>query len=115
MARLFKTYLVCILSALAVYTLSASANERSFKGAWIATVANIDWPSPEAVGNTEKQQAEMIFILDSLASLGINAVIFQARPTADALYLSKLEPVSHWLTGKQGSWTNDERRTTNDE
>ncbi len=78
--------------------------EVSFRGAWIATVANIDWPSAEAVGNTGKQQAEMIFLLDSLESIGINAIIFQVRPMADALYYSELEPVSHWLTGSQGSW-----------
>ena len=72
-----------------------------FRGAWIATVANIDWPSPEAVGDTEAQKSEMLFLLDSLHSLGINAIIFQVRPTADALYLSKFEPISHWLTGKQ--------------
>ena len=86
--------------------LSGEAGHASiaFRGAWIATVANIDWPSKEAVGNTERQQAEMIFILDSLQSIGINAVILQVRPTSDALYDSELEPVSHWLTGKQGSW-----------
>ena len=78
--------------------------EVSFRGAWIATVANIDWPSAEAVGNTGKQQAEMTSLLDSLESIGINAIIFQVRPTADALYYSELEPVSHWLTGTQGSW-----------
>ena len=79
-----------------------------FRGAWIATVANIDWPTPEAVGNTELQQQEMIFLLDSLHAIGINAIIFQVRPTADALYQSELEPVSHWLTGKQGSWEEQE-------
>ena len=78
--------------------------EISFRGAWIATVANIDWPSKEAVGNTEAQQAEMTWILDSLQAIGINAIIFQVRPTADALYRSEYEPVSHWLTGKQGEW-----------
>ena len=79
-----------------------------FRGAWIATVANIDWPSKEAVGNSELQQSEMIFLLDSLHSIGINAVIFQVRPTADALYRSEYEPVSHWLTGKQGGWEEQE-------
>lgn len=74
----------------------------SFRGAWIATVANIDWPTEEAVGNDSIQQAEMVFLLDSLESLGINAIIFQVRPTADALYKSEYEPVSHWLTGTQG-------------
>ena len=74
-----------------------------FRGAWIATVANIDWPSEAAIGDSVAQQHEMIFILDSLHSLGLNAIIFQVRPTADALYRSSFEPSSHWLTGTQGS------------
>ena len=93
LAFVFCTWSLCTLNA-----------QIAFRGAWIATVANIDWPSAEAVGNTEKQQAEMIWLLDSLQSLGINAIIFQVRPTADALYRSDLEPLSHWLTGTQGSW-----------
>ena len=84
------------------------AEPISFRGAWIATVANIDWPSEQAVGNTEAQQAEMVWLLDSLEALGINAIIFQVRPTSDALYYSELEPVSHWLTGTQGSWGEQE-------
>ncbi len=100
MAKL-RNILTFVLCTLSLCTLNA---QIAFKGAWIATVANIDWPSKEAVGNTEKQQAEMLFLLDSLQSIGINAIIFQVRPTADALYYSELEPVSHWLTGTQGSW-----------
>lgn len=76
--------------------------EITFRGAWIATVANIDWPSEQATGDTELQKQEMLFLLDSLESIGINAIIFQVRPTADALYKSDYEPSSHWLTGKQG-------------
>ena len=82
--------------------LSGEAGPMPFRGAWIATVANIDWPTPEAVGNDSLQQAEMTWILDSLERIGINAIIFQVRPTADALYKSAYEPTSHWLTGKQG-------------
>lgn len=78
--------------------------EISFRGAWIATVANIDWPNTESVGYPATQQQELIDILDSLQSIGINSVIFQVRPTADALYWSELEPWSHWLTGIQGYW-----------
>ena len=77
--------------------------EISFRGAWIATVANIDWPSEAAIGDSAAQQHEMTFLLDSLHSLGLNAIIFQVRPTADALYRSSFEPSSHWLTGTQGS------------
>lgn len=100
MAKL-RNIISFVLCTLSLCTLKA---EIGFKGAWIATVANIDWPSPEAVGNTQKQQQEMLWELDSLASLGINAIILQVRPTADALYRSPYEPVSHWLTGKQGLW-----------
>ena len=97
-----KLFLFILLSlALCTY---AEPRAPRFRGAWIATVANIDWPSAEAVGNTMQQQSEMLFLLDSLQSLGINAIIFQVRPTADALYYSELEPVSLWLTGKTGSW-----------
>ena len=92
---------VFVLCTTFLCTLNA---QIAFRGAWIATVANIDWPSAEAVGNTEAQQKEMTWLLDSLQSLGLNAIILQVRPTADALYYSELEPVSHWLTGKQGSW-----------
>ena len=91
-----------ILLSLALCTYAEPRAPR-FRGAWIATVANIDWPSAEAVGNSLRQQQEMLFLLDSLQSLGVNAIIFQVRPTADALYYSELEPVSLWLTGKTGS------------
>ena len=92
-----------ILLSLALCTYAEPRASR-FRGAWIATVANIDWPSAEAVGNSLRQQQEMVFLLDSLQSLGVNAIIFQVRPTADALYYSELEPVSRWLTGKTGRW-----------
>lgn len=101
--RLKKINIVFLLFV----TQFASA-EIGFRGAWIATVANIDWPSEAAVGNTEKQKAEMIWELDSLASIGINAIVFQVRPTSDALYFSVYEPISHWLTGKQGDWGKQE-------
>jgi uncharacterized lipoprotein YddW (UPF0748 family) len=64
-------------------------------------VANIDWPSQRNL-TTKQQKAEMINMLDSFAATNINTVVFQIRPTADALYTSTLEPWSHWLTGKQG-------------
>ena len=90
------------LAILLIFTTLSVHAEIAFRGAWIATVANIDWPSAEAVGNDSLQKTEMTWILDSLQSIGINAVIFQVRPTADALYKSEYEPSSHWLTGTQG-------------
>ena len=106
--RIIRRYILvlCLLSfSAAVFC------QINFRGAWIATVANIDWPSEEAVGNTANQKEEMIWILDSLQTLGINAIIFQVRPTSDALYYSQHEPVSHWLTGTQGKWGKQNNET----
>ena len=74
---------------------------REFRAAWIATAYNIDWPSKQGM-SAAQQQAEMRRILDSVAKLRMNAVIFQVRPMSDALYDSKHEPWSHFLTGRMG-------------
>lgn len=67
----------------------------------MATVANIDWPTSSSL--TEKEQKlEVISILDSCKALNLNAVFLQIRPCGDALYRSKTEPWSVYLTGKQG-------------
>src|ERR1700746_20990 len=75
--------------------------KREFRAAWIATVSNIDWPSIPGLPAIEQQQ-EFIQRLDQLKALGCNAVIVQVRPVCDALYSSKIEPWSRYLTGKQG-------------
>ncbi len=74
---------------------------REFRAAWVASVYNIDWPSQKGLG-AGRQQAEMRAILDRLVSMKMNAIVFQVRPNADALYQSRLEPWSHWLSGAQG-------------
>ncbi|MBL6765193.1 MAG: family 10 glycosylhydrolase [Verrucomicrobiae bacterium] len=74
---------------------------REFRAVWIATVANIDWPSKPGL-TPEQQRTEMIAILDRAYHLRMNAVILQVRPTSDALYPSKLEPWSWYLTGNMG-------------
>jgi uncharacterized lipoprotein YddW (UPF0748 family) len=74
---------------------------REFRGVWVATVANIDWPSKSGL-STDQQKRELIAILDKCVELNLNAVIFQVRPQADALYDSKLEPWSEFLTGTMG-------------
>jgi len=74
---------------------------REFRAAWVATVANIDWPSKPGL-STEAQQKEAIKILDRAVELNLNAIVLQVRTSADALYESKLEPWSAYLTGEQG-------------
>lgn len=71
------------------------------RAVWIATVANIDWPSKPGIPSS-RQKDEMIHLLDYLEKANINAIVMQIRPTADAFYPSTLEPWSHWLTGRQG-------------
>lgn len=95
--------IITMAAILAATTLFAQP-KHEMRSAWIATVANIDWPSKEAKGHPALQRQEMIHILDSVKALNMNMVIFQIRPTADALYRSDLEPWSNWLTGKQGQW-----------
>jgi uncharacterized lipoprotein YddW (UPF0748 family) len=74
---------------------------REFRGVWVATVSNIDWPSRRGL-SAEQQRDELIRILDTAKRAGLNAIIFQVRPAGDALYASDLEPWSEYLTGEQG-------------
>jgi uncharacterized lipoprotein YddW (UPF0748 family) len=75
--------------------------KREFRGAWIASVANINWPSKNNL-TVDQQKAEAISMLDMLKDNNFNAVIFQIRPSADALYTSNIEPWSYFLTGETG-------------
>jgi uncharacterized lipoprotein YddW (UPF0748 family) len=75
--------------------------KREFRGVWIASVANIDWPSRPDL-STERQRDEFRYILNQHKKNGMNAVIVQIRPSADAFYRSSYEPWSEWLTGDNG-------------
>jgi uncharacterized lipoprotein YddW (UPF0748 family) len=75
---------------------------REFRGLWVATYQNIDWPSRPGL-DAGHQKAELIAILDRAVLLHLNAIVLQVRPCCDALYDSKLEPWSAFLTGKMGA------------
>lgn len=77
------------------------APKREMRGVWIATVANIDWPTS---GNDsfQKQQHDFIQILDFYHQRNFNAVFVQIRAAGDAFYPSSLAPWSKFLTGKEG-------------
>lgn len=81
--------------------MEASDATNEFRAAWIATVTNIDWPT-KGTTDPAKQREEYIRMLDMHKKNGLNAVIAQVRPAADAFYPSPYEPWSEWLTGKQG-------------
>lgn len=74
---------------------------REFRAVWVASVANIDWPSRAGLP-VAQQRAEILTLLDLAQSLNLNAIVLQVRPSADALYPSNLEPWSEYLTGAQG-------------
>jgi uncharacterized lipoprotein YddW (UPF0748 family) len=83
-------------------TLPAPPNApREFRAAWVATVDNIDWPSRRDL-TTAEAQGELLAMLDRAKALHLNAIVFQVRPAADAMYPSTLEPWSVYLTGAQG-------------
>jgi uncharacterized lipoprotein YddW (UPF0748 family) len=79
---------------------------REFRGAWVATVENIDWPSRTGL-TSEVLRQEFLAILESAQSLNLNAIVLQVRPCADAIYPSELEPWSEYLTGEMGKAPSD--------
>jgi uncharacterized lipoprotein YddW (UPF0748 family) len=79
----------------------ATCDDGETRAAWVATVGNIDWPSAPGLPVADQQQ-EYRTLLDDVQRHGLNTVIVQVRPTADALWPSPYEPWSHWLTGVQG-------------
>ncbi|WP_030616286.1 glycoside hydrolase family 10 protein [Streptomyces sclerotialus] len=78
-----------------------NTHRPEFRGMWLATVANRDWPSKPGL-TAAQQQAELLAYFDEAAAARLNAVLFQVRPTADALWPSPHEPWSQYLTGVQG-------------
>ena len=74
---------------------------HEMRGLWVATVANIDWPSRNTL-SADQQRAELVDILDRAKAAGFNAIFLQVRSNSDALYASTLEPWAVQLTGTQG-------------
>lgn len=75
---------------------------REYRGAWVATVDNIDWPSKPGLP-IERQQSELKAIVQTAKDVGLNLLVFQVRTAADALYPSDIEPSSWFVTGEQGA------------
>lgn len=93
-----KKFLALGLLILTVFSVWSQNPKREFRGAWLHVIGQSQWQN-----KTVAQQKEYIDEqLNLLQEAGCNAVIFQVRPTADALYISEIEPWSSWLTGKRG-------------
>jgi uncharacterized lipoprotein YddW (UPF0748 family) len=93
--------ILCVLFLLNILAVSAIGAEREFRGAWVATVYNLDWPSKPGLP-AATQKAQLRSLLDRAAELKLNAILLQVRPASDALYASTKEPWSEFLSGKAG-------------
>jgi uncharacterized lipoprotein YddW (UPF0748 family) len=102
---MIKNLLVIIALLITVPSISKSQStehpKREFRGVWVATVANIDWPSKPGL-STDIQKTELLRILDQHQKTGVNSILFQIRPATDALYGKGRELWSRFLTGNQG-------------
>ena len=95
---------ILFLAALIALPLMAQP-KREFRASWLTTVWAIDWPTSWGVNTddgAQKQQNELKALVDSLAVANMNAVFFQVRGFCDAMYDSKYEPWSKYLTGNRG-------------
>lgn len=109
MRLLLRFILVTTIPAISFCTAAQNRDagpRTEMRGVWIATVANIDWPSRPGL-SSRQQKAEFDSLLNVLQSMNMNAVFVQVRPAGDALYKSKIVPMSAFLTGKQGRQPDD--------
>ena len=103
--RLFTLLLaLSFLPTLKAQTEAARPPKFEVRAAWLTCLYGLDWPSTRATNaaTRQKQQQELIEILDQLKEAGINTVLFQARTRGDVLYRSEIEPYNAILTGKVG-------------
>jgi uncharacterized lipoprotein YddW (UPF0748 family) len=104
MIKNFTLLLAILVSTTSLYAQQdKQLPKREFRGVWIATVQNIDWPSKPKPGvDAEDQMQELVSIFDAHQRTGINAIMLQVRPSTDAFYAKGREQWSMFLTGKQG-------------
>lgn len=90
-----------VTSQIYAQTVNKVLPKREFRGIWVATVSNIDWPSRPGL-SADRQKQEFIALLEQHKANGMNAIMLQVRPSGDAFYAKSREPWSRWLMGKQG-------------
>lgn len=93
-----KAILLLVAACCAVSVAWAQNPKREFRGAWMHTIFQAQY----AHQTTDENKQYLRDQLDKLRAAGVNAIVFQVRPQADALYPSALEPWSRHLTGKAG-------------
>ncbi len=99
----FLIFLLC--TSCQIFKSGIAQPRSEFRGVWIATVANIDWPK-SGTDTIEKQKNDYVALLDFYADLNFNAAIVQIRTAGDAFYATELAPWSRFLTGREGKAPN---------
>ena len=100
---------LCLVLSLQAQTNDQLPPKREFRCSWLTTVWAIDWPNPHnasTASQQQKQKESLYALVDSLAEANMNAVFFQVRGFSDAMYNSKYEPWSQYLTGTRGKAPN---------
>jgi uncharacterized lipoprotein YddW (UPF0748 family) len=105
MFRLILTIICLSLLGVSLKAETLPKIEREFRAVWVATVDNVDFPTRKNL-SVDEQKAEILKMLDLARDLKLNTVIFQVRPMCDAVYNSKIEPWSEFLTGEMGKAQN---------
>ena len=99
-----KILTLIVAVAIAMGAMAYDNPKREFRGAWLHVIGQTQWQNK----TTAQAKQYIVDQFDKLQRAGCNAVIFQVRPTADAVYKSDLEPWSAWLTGRRGKAPNPE-------
>ena len=86
-----------VLAMLVPFAGAAQTAQDNMRGVWVASVANIDYPSSAGM-TAQALAAEADTMLDNIAAMGLNTVFLQVRPSADALYRSNLFPQSRYVS-----------------
>ena len=99
--------LLAVLFSLVSLLISAQSSlpqKYEYRGVWLTTIKNLDWPTTRVLtnGDIEKQQSELLCMLDSLASINVNTIFLQTRLRGDLIYPSQYEPFSAVFTGNVG-------------
>ncbi len=101
---MIRLSLLLLFLSISGWTLSQEIEQQEFRGVWVATINNIDWPSAPGLP-VEQQKKELTDLIERVERFNLNAVFFQVRAAADAFYASETEPWSYFLTGRQGKPT----------
>ena len=97
MLKKLLSFVVATLTVVAVF----AQPKREVRAVWLTTNGGLDWP--KGVYNVNKQKQNLCAILDELAAVNINTILFQAQVKGDVLWDSTIQPFYRYVTGNPSS------------